>query len=240
MRGQWFKCGGNHWATARPKPVQGLQYNCPHCSNKLTISGRGQSVAASPQTAARSIAPLPPRTLAEPTKNESRKRSARPHAPAEVPASKASKAAASAAAAAAATAAACSVCKVVSVCDKTYTGLSWFLGQPNPSPSLCTRARTQCYHNALELSGSDLRTLLVHSFVAPPPKKPKPLLLGRARLSSEWLATPIKTEHAALKLRKTGQELTKANRQVLWLVTDLEKTSAKKQRGLAIKTKQQI
>jgi hypothetical protein len=220
MRGQCFNCGGNHWATACPKPVQGLQYNCPHCSNKLTISGRGQSVAASPQAAARSIAPLPPRTLTEPTKNESRKRSASPHAPAEVPASKVTKTAAAAAA--------CSVGKVVSVCDKAYTGLSWFLGQPNPSPSLCTRARTQCYHNALELSGGDLRTLLVHGFAAQPPKKPKPLLPDRARLSSEWLATPIKTEHATLNLRKTGQELTKANRQVLWLVTDLEKAFAKK------------
>ena len=174
MRGQCFNCGGNHWATACPKPVQGLEYKCPHCSNNLTISSRGQSVTAFPKAAANASAPLPSRMLAAPVQEEiasgagKRKRSASPHSSVQAPAANAPR-----------LTAVCNTGKVVSVCNKTYTSLSWFLGQDNPSPSLCTRARTQCFHNALELEGGDLRTLIAHGFAAQPPTKPKPLLPDR-------------------------------------------------------------
>ena len=117
--------------------------------------------------------------------------------------------------------------KVVSVCNKSYTSLGWFLGQANPSPSLCAKARRECYKNALELENGDFRTLVVHGYAADPPKAPKPLLPDRERLPGQWCDTPITTERGcSVKVRKVGDCLQKANRQVLWLVADLSSVFA--------------
>ena len=223
MAGHCFKCGGGHYATACQKPVQGLRYKCPHCSGELVISARGQSVSSpatsSSAAAAAATAPQPPSTAvtsaSQPlARGASRKRPAPGSSP---------PARASALQKKTGDAAAPSGGKLVDVCGKKYTSLSWFLGRQNPSPSYCTKARQECYRGALELQGGDLRTLVAGGYARAPPAKPKPLLPDRARLSSQWIDTPITTEHDILKVRKTGATLQKSNRQVLWLVTDLQK-----------------
>ena len=45
------------------------------------------------------------------------------------------------------------------------------------------------------------------------------------QLSATWVETPIKTDRDTVKVRKTGERIEKANRQVLWLVADLENVS---------------
>ena len=50
------------------------------------------------------------------------------------------------------------------------------------------------------------------------------------QLSATWVETPIKTDRDTVKVRKTGERIEKANRQVLWLVADLEKCFSKRLR----------
>ena len=50
------------------------------------------------------------------------------------------------------------------------------------------------------------------------------------QLSATWVETPIKTDRDTVKVRKTGERIEKTNRQVLWLVADLEKCFSKRLR----------
>ena len=228
MAGRCFNCGGDHYAHACQKPVQGARYRCPHCTKELVISARGQSVKE-PATSSTSAAPKatasrPPADPGRPPQTDARQPSRkRPAACSfssdQTPAAKIPRAAPAA-----------NAVKFVDVCGKQYTSLSWFLGQQNPSPSYCNRARRDCYQSALELDGGDLRTLASHGYAASLPSKPKPLLPSRTRLSSQWIETPIQTEHDIAKVRRTGATLEKSNRQVLWLVTDLETCFSRQQR----------
>jgi hypothetical protein len=117
--------------------------------------------------------------------------------------------------------------KQASICGKRYSSLSWFTGQANPNPSLCARMRRDCYMNAVEMSGGQVRSLEPHGFACLPPAVPKELVPDRQRLSSSWVPTAITNEKAVVKVRKTGEALEKCNSQVLWLITDLEKVCKK-------------
>ncbi len=50
------------------------------------------------------------------------------------------------------------------------------------------------------------------------------------QLSATWVETLIKTDRDIVKVRKTGERIEKATRQVLWLVADLEKCFSKRLR----------
>ena len=213
LRGACFNCGGSHFAASCPKPLEGVKYTCPGCANQLLISSRGQSVVAGAVAGAGSAkakaAPLPPKPLApQPTKRAAASSSA------SEPAAKVARVGEGSQMSG----------KVVHVCGKAYTSLSWFLGNPNPGPSLCEKARASCKTHALELDGGDARTLALQGFCAQPPLKPKDLLPDRQRLPSEWSDTACKSIRAnkAVKLRKAQQSLDARLSKVLWLVSDLE------------------
>ena len=213
LKGACLNCGGNHWASQCTKPVEGVHYKCPQCSETLVISSRGQSIATTKKSSA-SLAPLPPQMLTPSASasatgaSAATKRAASPTAKA-APAAKVARVRNSG--------------NIVSVCGKSYTSLAWFLGQANPSPSTCSKARVHCRQKALELRGGDFRTLVAHGY-AKERLPGRELLPGRERLPGDWADTRIKTDKGAtVQLRKAGEQLEKANRQVLWLASDLER-----------------
>ena len=216
LKGVCLNCGGNHWASQCSKPIGGLEYTCPQCNEGLVISSRGQSVVAAKAKAPQ--APLPPKMLAPsssaPAVSAPAKRAASP----------------SPAATTAKVAKVSNSGNMVLVCGKSYTSLAWFLGQPNPSPSICSKARAQCQGNALELNGGDFRTLVAHGY-AKERLPGKELLPGRERLPGQWCDTAIKTDKGSVvRVRKAGEQLEKANRQVLWLLSDLERVFGDKKK----------
>ena len=122
-----------------------------------------------------------------------------------------------------ANAAACNNGKVVLVGGKHYTGLSWFMGVENPSRQVCRDVRSDCAANALELKDGNLTTLAGKGFAGLPSAALLPLFKNpNKRPSGIFEATIVQADKEILKLRKCDGELAVANRQVLWLVTDLE------------------
>ena len=59
------------------------------------------------------------------------------------------------------------------------------------------------------------------STASPPPQA---LVPDRQRLSSTWVPSDIKSNRAVVQLRKIGEPLKKRNSQVLWLISDSERT----------------
>ena len=166
MRNLCFRCGGNHWAKDCTKAIQGIEYKCPTCSERILISSRGQSVVAgdgdlqtgvargmsiAAAASASQLCPPPPqiRPSVPPARPELRvaKRALAP--PAEPPPRKEAKTSEHEG-------------KTVLVCGKKYTAISWYAGLLNPPPKLCRRIRDECCGRAVELRHGDLRSLVQH------------------------------------------------------------------------------
>ena len=223
IRNLCFRCGGNHWAKDCTKAVQGIEYKCASCSERLLISSRGQSVLAGdgcvqpgavrvmPTAVARSstdVAPPPAqvRPSVVPVRPEVRvaKRVLAP--PLDPRPSKKANTSEHAG-------------KTVLVCGRKYTSVSWFSGRANPPPKLCNRIRDSC--KAVELRGGDLRSLIQHGYAALCPKE---LLPGRTRLSASWSATQIKCDKSStLEVRAASEPLDVSLRQCLFLLSDVQK-----------------
>lgn len=218
MRQLCYNCGGSHWASSCPKALEGVTYKCQTCSSNIVITSRGQSQVAGPQAAPRSQAPPPPKMM--PAQEVKPQKRAAPRAPSAGPAPKVPKLSVKPGSAG----------HVVSACSRQYTALSWFLGKPNPSPSICARVREQCGARALELDNGDARTLALQGFSASPPKHPKDLLPNRTRLPSSWVETACSAvrKGTAVKVRKAAAPLTRKGNQILWLHEDLQRALAKR------------
>ena len=198
----------------------GVPYKCPSCSTKLIITSRGQSVIVKGRAAvkaAATAAALAPPVMQPPTQQTAEHAGHKRAAPSGTlsPATKGSRKASS------------NTGKQASTCGKRYCSLSWFTGQANPNPSLCARMRRDCYMNAVEMSGGQVRSLEPHGLACLPPAVPKELVPDRRRLSSSCVPIAITIEKAVVKVRKTRKALEKCNSQVLWLITDLERVCKK-------------
>ena len=220
MRSLCFNCGGLHMAKHCPKDIEGVTYHCPSCSSKLVITSRGQSAivkgSAAVKAAARTASLAPP-VMQPPSRHTAALASQKRKATSAVisPVTKASRTVSGNAG------------KQACICGKRYSSISWFVGQANPSPSLCSRIRRDCYKNAVEMDGGQTRTLEMHGFAALPPAAPRELVPDRQRLSCAWVPTAITTDKAVVKVRKTGEAVEKCNSQVMWLISDLEKACNK-------------
>ena len=215
-----FNCGaGDHLAKDCKKPLEGIAYPCPNCGTEIVVSSRGQTRLGTKASAKSSGGhPIAPPPLAP--ESSGSKRKAQPACTA--PAAKVAKVGPTSS----------NHGKVVSVCGKQYCGLSWFLGQANPAPKVCARVRQECAAGALEMQGGDLRTLVGYGFAGRPSEELRPLMPNRTNLPATFQPTAITTDRCAVKLRKAGDNVTCANRQILWLAADLEKllgTKKKKQ-----------
>ena len=106
---------------------------------------------------------------------------------------------------------------------KHYAPLSWFLNDPNPPKKMCAIAKEKCYKNAVEMRNGQMSTL--SSYAGALPAGPTRDILGeRSRLASKWFETGVvAAKGEKLELRKTGEPVERTLRQVLWLVTDLER-----------------
>lgn len=225
-----FRCGGNHWAKQCQKPVQGVEYKCPTCSQRILISSRGQSVVScsgSIQTGvacalpgaavhlASEAAPPPPQVRPSVVPDQPAIRVAKRRlalSPAESPAGKAAKTSEHAG-------------KTVLVCGQKYTATSWYTGDANPPPKLCQRMRSECSDRAVELKNGDLRSLVQAKYARV--DSPKELLPGRQNLSRDWLTTSLQCDKQALQLRLAGANL-KSSRQVLFLLSKVEQLGIKR------------
>jgi len=73
------------------------------------------------------------------------------------------------------------------------------------------------------MQGGDLRTLVGYGFTGRPSEELRPLMPNRTNLPATFQPTAITTDRCVVKLRKAGDNVTLANRQILWLASDLEK-----------------
>ena len=228
LRNLCFRCGGNHWAKDCKKAVQGVEYKCPSCKERLLISSRCQSVLAGdgsvqpcvvrpmPTAVARSstnAAPPPQQVRPSfvPVRPEVRtvKRVMPP--PVVLRPSKKPKTSEH-------------VGKTLLVGGHKHTAVSWFCGQANPPPKLCKRFREKC--KAVELRGGDLRTLAQHGYAA---LRPKEILPGTKRLSTSWVTTEIRGDKKSiLEVRAAGKPLRVSLRQCLFRLSDCEKAAKAK------------
>ena len=191
-----------------PKKKCGLTYQCPGCKGEVVLTSRGESVVTVPQLTSSSsksstsaTAPSIPVVAAAPARG--------------------SKRASTAVASSAPSAKTAKTGKEVSVVGKRYSSLSWFLGKPNPAPSVCDAVRASCAENALELQGGHVRKIDSDGFAVAlhTGRTPKPLCGARQRLGVEWVDTDIQ----GLKVRRAQLPLKSRLSQVLWLVEDLER-----------------
>lgn len=113
--------------------------------------------------------------------------------------------------------------KVLLVGGRHYAPLSWFLNSSNPSKKNCAIVKDKCYKDAVEMRKGNMNTL--SSYAKALPAGPTFDILGdRSRFSSTWFQTPITVDKGGkLELRKTGEPVEQSLRQVLWLVSDLER-----------------
>ena len=213
MRGLCFNCGSSkHWATACPQPLSGASHKCNSCSGKIVVSSRGQSELLSDRVGKEDMQPLPPKQLVP------QKRAMPDSSRNTEPLSKAPRVVAPIARKGV----------LVSVCDKPYSTLSWFLGKSNPSPSICAKVRRHCLRSALELDNGDARTLALQGFAKAPPARAPQLLPGRSYLPSEWCPTACKSvrDGGPVRIRKAEEPSYLKGNQLLWSLPDLEKCCA--------------
>ena len=213
-----FNCGqrrfqGEHLRLRKcPHPLRGVEYECPAegCSGKLLVTSRGHAEQV----------PEPPArlALAESVALPSTRKRPPPAAAEPQPARKVSK-----------TAASTSKGLQVRICGESYTALSWFLNNANPSKNQTAQARTRCHDGAVELSGAHVRALTGTVYAKAPPARPKPLCLVRGGRERDRLGEgSVGTEIAGLTIERAQGALSKRCSQILLRVdTSLEEAFSK-------------
>lgn len=223
-----FRCGGNHWAKGCDRPEQGVEYRCNACSQRLLITGRGQSVlvdgaevqqgvsrsmSAAAVLIANEIAPPPPQVGSaahgQPAVPVAKRRLAQQQPPAEARPMKTVKTSDHTG-------------KTVLICGQKYTTVSWYLGKANPAPKTCKKIQQECAERAVEIRNGDVRSLVQAGYAG---LRPKELLPGRRKLSSGWIQTAVHVRkyrgEPAMELRLARGPLSTC-RQVLFSVRALE------------------
>lgn len=81
---------------------------------------------------------------------------------------------------------------------ETYTSLSWYLCNANPTPKQVAKAKDHSAEHVLELQGGHTCSLDRSGFVALPPAKPKSLTADRNRLGSQFVDAALE----GIKIRR--------------------------------------
>lgn len=206
-----FNCGGPHYKKDCTKAIRGMTLTCPHpqCKQEIVLSSRGQTVPSVvvPQRAVGSTTEVQKKSNAQaaPSGGGTDRKRLAPSGNAGRPPAKMQKTG-----------------KEVSICGKRYTSLSWFLNTPNPPPKKCEMVRNVCVQNAVLMRGGHVRALDAAKFSVSPSAfvGPPPLLGERRNLPNSW----VDTEVTDIQVRRAPQPLKARLSQVLWLVSDLERT----------------
>jgi hypothetical protein len=229
LNSQCFKCGSKKHFARDCKVEEGLPYACKKCGGELVLSSRGQTTyqasssgsggaggqrGASGQTT-RQASSSGAGAAAGSASGPGAKRAASA-APSPPPMKVARKSAAGA-----------STCLVVSVCDKFYTSLTWYM-LTDPHRSVCARARKNCSETALVLEGGHTRS--VKPYAATADQAPRPLC--RVKVQGAWRArqtlasgVTVDTEIVGTRVKRGGEDVAGGAvrlSQVLFLVEDLD------------------
>ena len=230
LRSECFNCGSkDHYASKCTFPLNGCTYRCPAdgCRSSILVTSRGQTplVSSSPCPAGSRSAASSSGSQATSVASSSGSPSATKRVAASSgsgaapipPAGKRQKLAA--AGENNKSSASARGGREVLAINETYTSLSWYLCNANPTPKQVAIAKDKCSEHALELQGGHTRSLDTSGFVALPPSKPKSLTDNRTRLGTQFVATALK----AIKIRRAVDgEVACRLSQVLFRVLDLQ------------------